>query len=67
MNITEKKPNLYEKIDLISGVDEDGKFWEIRPFSEEKIYPLIVPKLRESDLLELIDWAVKELGWINKK
>jgi hypothetical protein len=53
---TESK-TLYQKIELISSADENGKYWEIRSSGET---------LREADLVEMAEWIARELGWIRK-
>lgn len=52
----EEKP-LYQKLELMSTADEQGKCWEIRSNGET---------LRETDLVELADWIARELGWIGR-
>lgn len=48
---------VFEKMELVSGVDEKGKWWEFRDNGE---------LLRESDLAELAEWIAREIGWIKK-
>jgi len=51
--------DLYEKMELLSGADENGRYWEIRPRT-------FIEVLRETDLVELADWIARELGWIRR-
>lgn len=48
---------LYQKLELMSSADEQGKYWEIRSNGET---------LHEADLVELADWIARELGWIRR-
>lgn len=52
-----KNRTLYQKIELVSSADEQGKSWEIRSTGET---------LREADLVELAEWIARELGWIRR-
>jgi len=51
--------DLYEKMELLSGADENGRYWEIRPRT-------FIEVLRETDMVELADWIARELGWIRR-
>lgn len=48
---------VYQKLELMSSADEQGKYWEIRSNGET---------LHEADLVELADWIARELGWIRR-
>jgi hypothetical protein len=51
--------DLYEKMELLNGADENGRYWEIRPRTFTEV-------LRETDMVELADWIARELGWIRR-
>jgi len=51
--------DLYKKMELLSGTDEKGRYWKIRPRTFTEV-------LRETDLVELADWIARELGWIRR-
>jgi hypothetical protein len=55
----DKVDDLYKKMELLSGADEKGRYWEIRPRTFTEV-------LRETDLVELADWIALELGWIRR-
>ena len=48
---------IYKKLQLFSGADEGGKYWEIEGTGKA---------LRENDLVELANWIAIELGWIKR-
>jgi hypothetical protein len=45
---------LYKKMELLSGADEKGRYWEIRPRTFTEV-------LREADLIDLSIWIAREL------
>lgn len=49
-----KRNPLYKKMELLSGADEKGKYWEIRPRTFTEV-------LREADLIDLSIWIAREL------
>lgn len=58
------KRSLYERYTLFTGLDENGRYWDIyckATVSLEEVH------LRENDMVELADWIARELGWINRK
>jgi hypothetical protein len=57
--------DLYKKMELLNGADENGRYWEIRPRTFLGILSAI-EVLRETDMVELADWIARELGWIKR-
>jgi len=50
--------SIFEQASFLSGVDGEGKYWEISRGGT------VILKMREADLLALVDWVVRELGWL---
>jgi hypothetical protein len=53
---TVKNKSIFEIMNFVGGVDEDGRYWEI----DTKVRTV----LREKDMVSIADWIATELGWI---